>query len=42
MIDEDEIGDDHGACAFDVGEISDGGVDGIEGVAIDIEEKIIK
>lgn len=42
VVDEDEIGDDDGACALNISEVSDGRVDGVEGISADIEGKVVK
>jgi hypothetical protein len=42
MVNKDKICDNNSSCSFDVGKVSDAGVDRVESISGDIEDKIIK
>jgi hypothetical protein len=42
VVDEDEVGHDDSAGTWDICEIADGRVDGVEGIAGDVEGQVVE
>lgn len=42
VVDEDEVGHDDSAGTLDICEIADGRVDGVEGIAGDVEGQVVE
>jgi hypothetical protein len=41
VIDEDQVSDDDSPCSFDISEVADGGVDGVESVAGNVQDEVV-